>query len=145
MHVGIIIIIIISDICWALVVSEATAIGYSIHTVRDTLLKLAGQELIDNVDPDSMVNYTSNLTDPFEYIRLNGICQESPDSFPYDGEKGISREKTKLEVISFIINSFIIFITILILIFINVNKYIFIFCCLSIEIVFREDYWHSQD
>lgn len=118
MHVGIV--IIISEICWALVVSEATAIGYSIHAVRDTLLKLAGQELIDNVYSDSMVTYPSNLTDPFEYIRLNGICQESPDSFPYDGEKGVSRKKTEQEV-SFIINSFI-FITILILIFINVNK-----------------------
>lgn len=121
MHVG----IIISDICWALVVSEATAIGYSIHAVRDTLLKLAGQELIDNVDPDSMVTYPSNLADPFEYIRLNGICQESPDSFPYDGEKGLSREKTELEVSFIVINSFI-FITILILvIFINVNKYFY--------------------
>ncbi|KAF7152058.1 hypothetical protein RHSIM_Rhsim01G0028800 [Rhododendron simsii] len=85
------------DICWALVVSEATSVGYSIHTGRETLLKLAGQELIDNIYPDSMVNYPCNLSDPFEYIRLNGLSRETPDIFPYSGEKNPSREKTKLE------------------------------------------------
>lgn len=127
LYVGIIIIIISDILCWALVVSEATAVGYSIHVGREILLKLVGQELIDNVYPDSMVNYPCNLLAPFEYIRLNGFSQESPGSFPYSGEKDLSREKTKLEVRS--INSFNIFIFYLIRsIFKNVNKLVINFC-----------------
>ncbi|KAF7152116.1 hypothetical protein RHSIM_Rhsim01G0028400 [Rhododendron simsii] len=76
---------------------EVFILGYATDTGRETLLKLAGQELIDNIYPDSMVNYPCNLSDPFEYIRLNGLSRETPDIFPYSGEKNPSREKTKLE------------------------------------------------
>lgn len=86
---------IFTDMCWAIVTSEAVAVGYKIKHMETDLLELASKELLDCCEVAETC-YPNKLSRAFEWVEANGLRKE--ENYPFETEKGACRPKTEQEV-----------------------------------------------
>ncbi|KAI7983302.1 Cathepsin R [Camellia lanceoleosa] len=85
------------DICWAIVVVEAVAAGFSIRH-KTELLELSCQELLDCCNEEKKECYAYPIKKAFNYVQTNGIRTES--EYPFVATKCPCKPKNEQEKLS---------------------------------------------